>query len=111
MGGPSSQATTKAEAATEENNKKAPLGKENVFAVDEKHGSSSIRTDKVEDEEDDLVLPAPKRVKVDVASKQTRAEVEKIPNSSQRTEKFKFDSSQAVREDQADHEVDEQTRK
>ena len=27
------------------------------------------------------------------------------------TEKFKFDSSQAVREDQADHEVDEQTRK
>lgn len=99
----SSQAATKADA---EQTKTIPSGKENAVLVGKT--LSRVSGDEGEDE-DDLVLPAPKRVKVDVG-KETRAEVNNILNSSQRTDKFKFNSSQPVTEDQGDA-LDEQTRK
>jgi DNA mismatch repair protein MSH3 len=104
-GGPPSQATAKAEA---EQTKTIPSGKENAFLVGETFSRAPGKKGG-EDEEDDLVLPAPKRVKVDIG-KETRAEVDNILNSSQRTNKFKFNSSQPVHEDQGDG-LDEQTRK
>lgn len=106
-GGPSSQATTKAEV---EQTKTIPSGKENAVFVGEAFSRVPRKEgEDDEEEEDDLVLPAPKRVKVDVG-KETRAEFDSILNSSQRTNKFKFNSSQPVNEDQGDS-LDEHTRK
>lgn len=104
--GPSSKQSTAKSGAGQ--TKTIPSGKENAAFIGETFSRASV--DKGEDEEeDDLVLPAPKRVKVDVA-KPTRGEVDNILNSSQRTDKFKFNSSQPVTEDQGDA-LDEQTRK
>lgn len=97
VGSSSSQATTKVET---EQSKTIPPGKENALFVDE--AFSRVSDDKGEDEDDDLVLPAPKRVKVDVG-KGTPAEVDNILNSSQRTDKFKFHGSQPI-EDQGNGE-------
>ncbi|GAM43368.1 hypothetical protein TCE0_047f18119 [Talaromyces pinophilus] len=101
----SSQVTTKTEA---EQGKTIPSGKENAVFVGEKFSHVSGK-EGGDEEEDDLVLPPPKRVKVDVG-KETQAAVDNILNSSQRTDKFKFNSSQPVTEDQKDG-LDEQTKK
>ncbi|KAI7976309.1 hypothetical protein EIK77_010782 [Talaromyces pinophilus] len=101
----SSQVTTKTEA---EQAKTIPSGKENAVFVGETFSRVSGK-EGGDEEEDDLVLPPPKRVKVDIG-KETQAAVDNILNSSQRTDKFKFNSSQPVTEDQKDG-LDEQTKK
>ncbi|EED18672.1 DNA mismatch repair protein Msh3 [Talaromyces stipitatus ATCC 10500] len=103
QGGSSSQAAAKVEA---EQTKTIPSGKENAVFVGE---TVSPVSRKDEEGENDIALPARKRVKVDVG-KETRTDVDNILNSSQRTDKFKFNSSQLINGGQGNGE-DEQARK
>jgi DNA mismatch repair protein MSH3 len=104
---PSQAAAVKAE---NEQGKNIPTGKENAVFVGETFSRIENRE---QDGDDDIVLPAPKRVKVDDAGKSTPAEPRvdgDILQSSQRTERFKFNNSQAVNESDLGGE-DEHSRK